>query len=94
MTAAWHRRFVVIAALAAATLAGHAVAQAPSGKLVLYTSQPERDAAQTVGAFRKVYPGVEVDVFRSGTTEVMGNCSGFIKRRPCNRSRLSPSRQR
>jgi iron(III) transport system substrate-binding protein len=47
-------------------------AQAPSGKLVLYTSQPERDAAQTVAAFRKVYPNVEVDVFRSGTTEVMG----------------------
>jgi len=46
-------------------------AQAPSGKLVLYTSQPERDAAQTVAAFRKVYPNVEVDVFRSGTTEVM-----------------------
>ena len=72
MTAAWHRRFVVVAAFAASALVGHAVAQAPGGKLVLYTSQPERDAAQTVGAFRKVYPGVEVDVFRSGTTEVMG----------------------
>ena len=47
-------------------------AQAPSGKLTLYTSQPERDATQTVAAFRKAYPGVEVDVFRSGTTEVMG----------------------
>ncbi len=46
--------------------------QAPSGKLVLYTSQPERDAAQTVDAFKKAYPGVEVEVFRSGTTEVMG----------------------
>ena len=44
----------------------------PSGKLVLYTSQPERDATQTVAAFKRVYPGVEVDVFRSGTTEVMG----------------------
>src|SRR5689334_10440753 len=49
-----------------------AMAQAPSGKLVLYTSQPERDAAQTVAAFKKAYPNVEVDVFRSGTTEVMG----------------------
>ena len=39
---------------------------------MLYTSQPERDATQTVAAFKRVYPGVEVDVFRSGTTEVMG----------------------
>ena len=44
----------------------------PTGKLVLYTSQPERDAAQTVSAFKKIYPDVEVEVFRSGTTEVMG----------------------
>ena len=47
-------------------------AQSPTGKLVLYTSQPERDAAQTVAAFRKGIPGVDVEVFRSGTTEVMG----------------------
>ncbi|HVN33718.1 MAG TPA: ABC transporter substrate-binding protein [Casimicrobiaceae bacterium] len=53
-------------------MSGPAIGQAPSGKLVLYTSQPERDAAQTVGAFKKAYPGVEVEVFRSGTTEVMG----------------------
>jgi hypothetical protein len=46
--------------------------QAPKGKLVLYTSQPERDATQTTAAFRQAYPGVEVEVFRSGTTEVMG----------------------
>jgi len=38
---------------------------------VLYTSQPERDAAQTVAAFRRVQPNVDVEVFRSGTTEVM-----------------------
>lgn len=66
-------RDVVLAALCAAVLAvGSAAAQAPKGKLVLYTSQPERDAAQTVEAFRRVYPDVDVDVFRSGTTEVMG----------------------
>ena len=67
------RRNVILAALAAAVLgAGSAAAQAPAGKLVLYTSQPERDAAQTVAAFKQAQPGVEVDVFRSGTTEVMG----------------------
>ncbi len=67
------RTVLALACLAVlAPVAGIAAAQAPSGKLVLYTSQPERDAAQTVAAFRKVNPGVEVDVFRSGTTEVMG----------------------
>lgn len=69
------RRSVLALACLAATLAvggAPALAQAPSGKLVLYTSQPERDAAQTIAGFRKVYPNVEVDVFRSGTTEVMG----------------------
>jgi len=67
------RRNVILAALCTAVLgAGSAAAQAPGGKLVLYTSQPERDAAQTVAAFKKAQPGVEVDVFRSGTTEVMG----------------------
>jgi iron(III) transport system substrate-binding protein len=44
---------------------------AQSGKLILYTSQPDRDAAQTVEAFRARHPAVEVEVFRSGTTEVM-----------------------
>jgi iron(III) transport system substrate-binding protein len=62
---------IVIAALAAFT-AGQAIGQSPGGKLVLYTSQPERDAAQTVNAFKKAYPGIDVEVFRSGTTEVMG----------------------
>ncbi len=71
MRAAWHRWLVVIAALAASAVAAQASGQAAAGKLVLYTSQPERDAAQTVGAFKKAYPGVDVEVFRSGTTEVM-----------------------
>ena len=43
----------------------------PSGKITLYTSQPDHDASQTVEAFRKAYPAIQVDVFRSGTTEVM-----------------------
>ncbi|MGQ0663225.1 MAG: ABC transporter substrate-binding protein [Pseudomonadota bacterium] len=39
--------------------------------LVLYTSQPDKDAAQTVGAFNRNQPGVTVQIYRSGTTEVM-----------------------
>src|SRR6478672_8521115 len=63
-----------VAAVLALACAGAlpALAQDVKGKLVLYTSQPERDASQTVAAFKRVQPGVEVEVFRSGTTEVMG----------------------
>jgi iron(III) transport system substrate-binding protein len=44
---------------------------AVSGTLVLYTSQPDRDARETIAAFNKRHPNVKVEVFRSGTTEVM-----------------------
>jgi iron(III) transport system substrate-binding protein len=54
-----------------AAFAVPAVAQPVTGQLTLYTSQPDRDAARTVAAFRKVQPGVQVQIFRSGTTEVM-----------------------
>jgi iron(III) transport system substrate-binding protein len=66
------RLFGTMAAAAALASAGRANAQAlPAGKLVLYTSQPDRDAAQTVAGFRKLQPNIEVEIFRSGTTEVM-----------------------
>ena len=51
------------------TLAADAFAA--SGKLVLYTSQPNKDAQQTVDAFRAVHPDVEVEWIRDGTTKVM-----------------------
>ena len=57
-------------ALAILCLASPVGAQ-PKGKLVLYTSQPDRDAQRTVEGFRKKNPGVDVEIFRSGTTEVM-----------------------
>ena len=69
-----HRRsaLALLPAAALALTGTRAAAQpAPSGRLVLYTSQPDRDASQTVEAFRKRHPGVTVEVFRSGTTEVM-----------------------
>ena len=72
MTRISRRNALAALACIAALAAGVTHAQAPKGKLTLYTSQPERDASQTVAAFRKAYPNVEVDVFRSGTTEVMG----------------------
>ena len=62
--------FVLGAALLLATGLG-AAAEAASGKLVLYTSQPNKDAQQTVDAFRVQHPDVEVDWIRDGTTKVM-----------------------
>ncbi|MCW2243963.1 ABC transporter substrate-binding protein [Azospirillum canadense] len=49
-----------------------------SGKLVLYTSQLEADAKQTVEAFKAKNPGVEVEWIRSGTTELMNKLRAEI----------------
>jgi len=66
-----HRTF--IAALAALSLSGPAIAQSDdvSGRLVVYTSQPNEDAQRTVDAFNAAYPNVEVEWIRDGTTQVM-----------------------
>jgi iron(III) transport system substrate-binding protein len=58
-------------ALSLAILALASSAQAASGKLVLYTSQPDKIAAETAAGFAKKEPGVTLEIFRSGTTEVM-----------------------
>ncbi|MEM0907788.1 MAG: ABC transporter substrate-binding protein, partial [Pseudomonadota bacterium] len=61
-----------IYALASAAILVSSVALAePSGKLMLYTSQPNADAQQTIDAFMAKHPGVEVEFFRDGTTKVM-----------------------
>jgi len=46
-------------------------AAAPSGTIMVYTSQPSDQIARVVEAFRKAYPDVKIDLFRSGTTEVV-----------------------
>ncbi len=63
----------LLATLLALCLAAPAPARAadPTGTLVLYTSQPDKVAAETVRAFEKTSPGVTVKVYRSGTTQVM-----------------------
>ena len=59
--------------LAAALVAAMGMASAAfADKLVLYTSQPEKDAAATVAAFTAKNPGTEVQVFRSGTSDLLG----------------------
>ncbi|MEM6696346.1 MAG: ABC transporter substrate-binding protein [Pseudomonadota bacterium] len=59
------------ASLAALFLGTAAFAADVSGKLVLYTSQPNADAQQTVDAFVAKYPDVEVEWIRDGTTKTM-----------------------
>jgi iron(III) transport system substrate-binding protein len=43
----------------------------PSGSITLYTSQPTEQMQTVVDAFEEDYPDISVEVFRSGTTEVM-----------------------
>ncbi len=63
------RRFVLATMLAVGLGAG--VAEAASGKLVVYTSQPNKDAQQTMDAFMAANPDVEVEWVRDGTTKMM-----------------------
>jgi iron(III) transport system substrate-binding protein len=55
--------------LAAALGAGTAHAQ--SGSIMLYTSQPQDLLTEMIGVFNESYPDVEIQFFRSGTTEVI-----------------------
>ncbi|MBU8537898.1 ABC transporter substrate-binding protein [Falsiroseomonas tokyonensis] len=76
---AFDRRSFGLAAAGLASsrlLASPALAQGGStggitGPLVLYTSQLEPDAAQTVEAFRARHPGVTVEWIRAGTGQIM-----------------------
>ncbi|MBW3096679.1 ABC transporter substrate-binding protein [Pseudohoeflea coraliihabitans] len=62
------RKFTFAAALLGSTLLASATLAEP---LVLYTSQPDADAAKTVEAFEAANPGIEVEIFRSGTSDLM-----------------------
>ncbi len=60
-------RTAALGALIGLPVAGHA-----ADPLVLYTSQPTTDAQQTVDAFQKAHPDIEVEWVRDGTTKLMG----------------------
>jgi iron(III) transport system substrate-binding protein len=64
------KKLLIAAGLLAAATAP-AFATDVTGKLVLYTSQPNADAQATVDAFTAKHPGVEVEWVRDGTTKVM-----------------------
>lgn len=47
------------------------IVEPASGTITLYTSEPEGKVAEMVADFNKLYPDVTVDVFRSGSGEVI-----------------------
>jgi iron(III) transport system substrate-binding protein len=68
---------------AGVSLAAGVATAAPSGTLTVYTSQPSDQIAKVVEAFRKSHPNVKVELFRSGTTEVMNKLQAeFAAGRP------------
>ena len=65
------KRPLVTALSASVVLTGLALPALGNEKLVLYTSQPNSDAQQTVDAFQATHPGIEVEWVRDGTTQLM-----------------------
>src|SRR6185503_10544637 len=61
---------LLAAALIAAAASTCALAE-PGGTITVYTSQPNDQMQKVVEAFNKDFPKVKVELFRSGTTEVM-----------------------
>jgi iron(III) transport system substrate-binding protein len=76
----------IVKLLMGAGLALGVVAEAagqPSGTIMVYTSQPSAQISKAVDAFRKTYPNVRVELYRSGTTEVMNKLQAeFAAGRP------------
>jgi iron(III) transport system substrate-binding protein len=64
-------RRLLASLVGAASALGAQGAFAQSGTLVLYTSQPNADAQETVDAFQAAYPDVEVEWVRDGTTKML-----------------------
>lgn len=65
------RRSLALGAVALSLAAGAPALARPSGTLTVYTSQPTEQMAEVIAAFNEAHPDVEVELFRSGTTEVM-----------------------
>lgn len=56
-----------------------AIALAQEGKLVLYTSQPNKDAQQTIDAFKATHPKIDVSFVRDGTTRIIAKLRAEIE---------------
>src|ERR1700760_3923265 len=53
--------------------------RAQEGKLVLYTSQPNTDAQQTIDAFKAKYPKVDITFVRDGTPRIIAKLRAEIQ---------------
>ncbi|PDQ20580.1 Fe(3+) ABC transporter substrate-binding protein [Mesorhizobium sanjuanii] len=69
-------RKIVLAMLLASAIGG---ASAADGKLVLYTSQPNTDAQQTVDSFMAKNPGIKVEWVRDGTPKILAKLRAEIE---------------
>jgi iron(III) transport system substrate-binding protein len=70
------RKIVLAAMFLMSALEG---ASAADGKLVLYTSQPNTDAQQTVDAFMAKNPGIKVEWVRDGTPKILAKLRAEIE---------------
>ncbi|TIP11800.1 ABC transporter substrate-binding protein [Mesorhizobium sp.] len=70
-------RKIVLAAMLLASAIGSA--SAADSKLVLYTSQPNTDAQQTVDAFMAKNPGIKVEWVRDGTPKILAKLRAEIE---------------
>ena len=61
----------ILLPMVVALMPSFAQAQGLSGNLVLYTSQPNTDAQQTIDAFKARHPGVNVTFVRDGTPKIL-----------------------
>lgn len=69
MTTTTRRNAMLLAALVAGLpIAAHAQAER---SITVYTSQPSEQMAAVIAAFNADHPDIKVELFRSGTTEVM-----------------------
>lgn len=59
----------------ALTVPALAAAQDAAQTLTIYTSQPQEQMTEVIAAFTAENPGIAVELFRSGTTEVMAKLS-------------------
>ncbi len=64
--------------VASTLLAAFVATPALSSELMLYTSQPNKDAQQTVDAFMAANPDIKVSWVRDGTTKVMAKLKAEI----------------
>jgi iron(III) transport system substrate-binding protein len=72
-------RGLIAASLAAMAATFVLPAAAQEGRLVLYTSQPNTDAQQTIDAFKAKFPKVDITFVRDGTPRVMARLRAEIE---------------